>query len=102
MRRIGDLVQCDVVAGCGRVALRLVDSRLNDRMREREILAREKFLIRDKIRGAVIVAGYCPLVGAARKSRERDIHIVRRSTHQTDGVLRDELQRAMPRLEILL
>jgi len=60
VRGICDLVQRDVVSGRGRIALRLVDSRLNDRMRERQIFAREEFLIRDRFAAPLSLPAIAP------------------------------------------
>ena len=97
---VRDLVQRDVVAWRGRISERLVDGRLNDRVRERDVLASEELLIRDQIRRTVLVAVGRPFVRASGKPGIRDVHVIRGAAHQADRELRDALQRCVPPLQV--
>ncbi len=85
--RLTDLVQRDVVARLRHVALRLVDRRLHDRMRQRDVAAAQEFLISHEVFRARLVAVRGPLVGAPGKAGVRHVHVVRRAPHHADRVL---------------
>lgn len=56
MLGFADLAKGHIVAGLRRVALRLVDRRIDDRMRQRNIIAAQIFLIIDEVLRAFLVA----------------------------------------------
>ena len=90
--RFADLAKGHIVARLRRIALRLVDGRIDDRMRQRNVVAAQIFLIVDEVFRALLVAIYRPFLGAASEARIGHIHVVRRAAHQADRIGGDFFQ----------
>ena len=95
-----DLVERDVAAAGRDVGRRLVDGRVDDRVRQREIAPAQLLLKRDQVCRALFVSGDRPLVFAPGEAGEGDVEIVGRAAHQADRVLCDTLQAAVAALEV--
>ena len=87
-----DLAKRHIVAGLRRVALRLVDGRIDDRVGQRNVVAAQIFLIIDEVLRAFLVAVDGPFLGAAREARIGHVHVVRRTAHQAHRIGGDFLQ----------
>ena len=96
------LAQRDFVAGLGRIAFGLVDRRLDDGVGQRDIAATQKFLIPDKIFRAFFIAIGTPLVGTSGEARVGHIHVIGRTAHDTNGILRRPLQSLVAPLQVFL
>ncbi len=74
---------------------------MDDRVRERQILAAQLFLEDDEVCRALFVAVNRPFVGTRRESGKGDVHVVRCAAHQADAVLGADFQCGMAPDEIL-
>jgi hypothetical protein len=97
---LADLAQGMGVAGRGRIARRLVDRGLDDRVGERHVTAPQELLIGDQPLDAGLVAVRAPFVGPAGEPRVGDVHVVGRAAHQADRIFRHLPQRPMATGEI--
>ena len=84
--RLVDLAQRQVLVHAFVVRHPLVDDRVDDRMRQGQVLGRDLLLERHQIGVPGFVAGDPPQARLARETGKGHIHIVRRSTKHADAV----------------
>ena len=101
-RGLADLVHGHAVADDLRVG-RLVDGRMNDRMGEGHVLARDALLkAHDVVRALFVPARHAePVVGARGEARELHAHVVGRAPHEADGGFGDPREPAVAALQII-
>jgi hypothetical protein len=75
---------------------------MDDGVGQADIIARQMLLVFDQIRCALLIAVDGPFIIASGKACERDVHIIRRATHQTDRELRNPFEAFVPPDEVRL